>query len=306
MGSPGTTSAPTVIEFIVAALALAAIGGLALIAKLIGALFHGIPLVGGWVDSHVARLAGEAFHGIEGFFLTALQPLQQEFDYVGATVATWITEVEDSLTNSHSATRSLSGSVKSIQSHTATASGASIQAEINELELRIKAQEAAIAAESSRITDLRTYVDTTYNAEVEASITASRLDAEHNAAAGLRAYDASQEATLHAHIRTLETSLHITIPDAEATIPVALAGTMAYVATLTAEAETCYNPMCSDWNAAKGLLRELEGLVTAAVGGGLLIEAVENPIAAGVAIGNQATTLGQNAIDVWHSLGLPT
>src|SRR5208283_3752230 len=111
MGSPESVSAPTVIEFIVAALALAAIGGLALIAKLIGALFHGIPFVGGWIDSHVARLAGEAFHGIEGFFLTALQPLQQEFDYVGATVATWIVEVEDSLTNSHSATRPLSHSV---------------------------------------------------------------------------------------------------------------------------------------------------------------------------------------------------
>lgn len=113
---------------------------------------------------------------------------------------------------------------------------------------------------------------------IHSSISAAVHQAEASSKDNTKGAIASQSTTFH-HTVINHWPHGLPIPAyAEATIPIALAGVVAQVATLAEQAELCTSPMCSDWNLAKDALASL-GLTLGAAGAiSFLVEAITNPV----------------------------
>ena len=155
------------------------------------------------------------------------------------------------------------------------------------------------------VTHLSTYLNGPYRHALVKEINAAQGRAEeHSRAAAVSLIDSETE-IFRRRVIAIEGARGISIPWAHETIPIALAGVMAAVVPLTIEAEKCWNPMCSDWNAAKSLLEGLLAGVTTVGAIEFLADAVQHPESLGATVAGYADQIGNLAVDTFYdTLGL--
>ena len=252
-------------------------------------------------------LIAVAYHSLGNVFATSAEPYARWLivergrvhPFITGTHAAIVTH-EEKINNLHAAVNALTYGHPVAETKKA--------ADTTAAQLRWQVAEAKNAAKAATVAlhSFQSYVHGRYLTLIDQHIGRAQSQAEANAKAAAVTLVESQNEIFRRRLGVLAGEQGVSLPWEADTIPYALAGVISVLYPLVAEAESCYNPMCSDWRAAKSLLSELEGLVGIAVGATLVTEAIEHPITTGITIGREAASIGNNAVDIWKSLGLPT
>lgn len=288
---------------VLAAMALLLIFGAVLLVKFIGAIFHDVPLIGGWLARHITQPVLVWLNDIQHDLLDVLESLLREFERLENALGAWLAGVIGYLFHLNDKTNYLYNQQLDFRDDLKRATGSqtvnhSIAALRSEVEKATQKGNEGVAG----VATIRNDLNGPYHRAIDQRILAAQHNAEVHSRSAFTSVIDSQNDILHRRIQQLEVSLGITIPDAEATIPYALAGVMAYTAVLTAEAESCYNPMCGDWRAAKAALEGALGTLSAAGAISFLVAAIENPSSTAALVAGSADAVGNAAVDNFYEL----
>ena len=232
-----------------------------------------------WVIRASLALPVTLLQGMENLILPALHPMEQFFGNMEKAAATFVEGVVNYVLHLNDKTNQVH---KSVQNAQATANaGYNAKA--------VKKEIASAQALARQAANSATAVSNgLHHFESSLKGVSASVIAQQSAAAEAKAIRRSEAYTTTAvnslndqYHRQLQRTYptHLSIPGyAEATIPIALAGVIAQVATLAEQADLCTSPMCSDWNLAKDALASL-GLTLGAAGAiSFLVEAITNPV----------------------------
>lgn len=249
-----------------------------------------------WVFNAATALPLQLLQGMENLILPALAPLKHFFDNTEKAAATFVTGIVNYVLHLNDKTNQVH---KSVQNAQATAN-AGYNAKAVKKEIA-NAQALARAASNTAIAA----ANQLHHFESNLHGVSLSVIAQQSAAAEAKAIKRSEAYTTTAigslndqYHRQLQRTYptHLSIPGyAEATIPIALAGVVAQVATLAEQADLCTSPMCSDWNLAKDALATL-GLTLGAAGAiSFLVEAITNPVGTAGAVADVGLGIEETA-----------
>ena len=249
-----------------------------------------------WVIQGALAIPTTLLQGMENLILPALSPIKQFFDNTEKAAATFVEGVTNYVLHLNDKVNQVHRSVQNAQ---ATAN-AGYNAKAVKKEIANAQALARQAANSATAT-----ANGLHHFESSLRGVSASVIAQQSAAAEAKAIKRSESYTTTAvnsltdqyHRRLHETyPTHLSIPGyAEATIPIALAGVVAQVATLAEQADLCTSPMCSDWNLAKDALATL-GLTLGAAGAiSFLVEAITNPVGTAGAVADVGLGLEETA-----------
>lgn len=150
-------------------------------------------------------------------------------------------------------------------------------------------------------------MNSSYTARIQQSIAANEHKAVTSANSHTTAVINAQDDILHRRLKEIVPA-HIAIPGwAESTIPIALAGVIAAVLPIADIADTCLNPMCSDYAAATAALSSLLAGLGAVGALEFLVQAITNPESFGSQVAGYADSVGNDAVRALGGiLQLPT
>jgi hypothetical protein len=301
---------PALVELgpvVLAGMALLLLFGIVLVVKLLAAILNGIPVIGGWLAKHLTQPVLNWLNAIQHDLLDVLESAVRLLVRWYLAVESWTNGVWDFLFHLNEKTNVSHNAITGLSKTVNGSSGLrSLRSEVDGAAQKAAAAKVIAHNAQIEIGQLRRYLNGAKTAAIDQRILRAEHDAEVHSAAAFAALRAGDEAVLHRRIRQLEVSLGITIPDAAQTIPIALAGVMAYVAVLEAEAARCWNPMCSDWRLAKNLLEGLLAGFGAAGALEFLANAVQHPETMGKLVAGYADEVGKLSVDTLYGiLGLP-
>ena len=250
-----------------------------------------------WVIRASLALPVTLLQGMENLILPALHPMEQFFGNMEKAAATFVEGVVNYVLHLNDKTNQVH---KSVQNAQATANaGYNAKA--------LKTEVASAQALARQAANSATAVSNgLHHFESSLKGVSASVIAQQSAAAEAKAIRRSEAYTTTAvnsltdqYHRQLQRTYptHLSIPGyAEATIPIALAGVIAQVATLAEQADLCTSPMCSDWNLAKDALASL-GLTLGAAGAiSFLVEAITNPVGTAGAVADIGLGLEETAV----------
>ena len=232
-----------------------------------------------WVIRASLALPVTLLQGMENLILPALHPMEQFFGNMEKAAATFVEGVvnyvlhlNDKTNANHRAASYAGAAAKTAQKDY----GCLLLHVIGLVSVAPVAKVANTTA--ANLKAFEHHLDAVVLPGIHSSISAAVHQAEASSKDNTKGAIASQSTIFH-HTLINHWPIGLPIPTyAEATIPIALAGIIAQVAALEAEATTCWNPMCSDWNLAKDALASL-GLTLGAAGAiSFLVEAITNPV----------------------------
>lgn len=243
-----------------------------------------------------------ALQAVQPTLTAPIQPVAQHLDYAASATGFWTDQVTEGMVKAAGATQYLKAAVNGA----GVESRPSLQSQVDSLGAVVATDHADQATVNNElraeIVALSDYLNGPYHAAIVARIAQAELDAEvHSREVAIELIQ-DQDHIFQHRAAALADARGLTIPWAADTIPIALAGIAAAVVPIEAEMLRCVNPMCSDWNAAKGLL---EGLV-AGIGtvGAIefLVGAITHPESFGKTVAGYADEVGNLAVDSFYGI----
>lgn len=250
-----------------------------------------------WVFNAATALPLQLLQGMENLILPALAPLKHFFDNTEKAAATFVTGIvnyvlhlNDKTNANHRAAGYAGAAAK-----TAQKDYGSLLHHVNGL-VSVAPVAKVANTTAANLKAFEHHLDAVVLPGIHSSISAAVHQAEASSKDNTKGAIASQSTIFH-HTLINHWPIGLPIPTyAETTIPIALAGIIAQVAALEAEATTCWNPMCSDWNLAKDVLATL-GLTLGAAGAiSFLVEAITNPVGTAGAVADIGLGLEETAV----------
>ena len=250
-----------------------------------------------WVFNAATALPLALLQGMENLILPALAPLKHFFDNTEKAAATFVTGIvnyvlhlNDKTNANHRAAGYAGAAAK-----TAQKDYGSLLHHVNGL-VSVAPVAKVANTTAANLKAFEHHLDAVVLPGIHSSISAAVHQAEASSKDNTKGAIASQSTIFH-HTLINHWPIGLPIPTyAETTIPIALAGIIAQVAALEAEATTCWNPMCSDWNLAKDVLATL-GLTLGAAGAiSFLVEAITNPVGTAGAVADIGLGLEETAV----------
>lgn len=291
---------------IVAVLALIILYGLGLVTRMIAALVQDWPWpfdhIVGWVIGYEEKWLSLLEHAILG----ALHPIFMFIEGHSQGIATFIAGLIDYLFHLDDKTNSVHRTAEAAAAAAAAAQKtAGKAASVARVEQIIRPTYLLAHQTAANLANYERYVERRVVPAIDQTILREERKAIARAEAYTTAAIGALDEVYHRRLRELVPAGTAIPGYALDTIPIALAGTIAALLPLVAEAETCWNPMCADWNLAKDVLESaLSGLAAAGVVAALA-EMVTNPAAAAKVVAGAAGDVGGSAEALWESLGIP-
>lgn len=299
----GSTKLGGFVEVIAGLAAFVVIAGYFSSVKLVQAIFHGVPIIGRWIDTNLENTAVAAYHSLGNVFATPAEPYVRSIvvhkdalhPLITGTHAAIVTH-DLQLTNLHGIVNTLTYGhpVPETQKHAAET--------IASVNARIEKQNKEIAAANRQIAAINYRLSHGYLHTIEQKIAAAQSKAEQNASAAATVALHAQDEIYRRKVSQIGSAVGLPTGILESTIPIALALSVGYEGTIAEEVAQCLEPMCNDWNAAKNALEGALGALT--VGGAIsfLVAALTEPAVAGKLVAGEADAIGDLAIDSFYGI----
>lgn len=281
--------------------------------RIIEAVWDHVPIVGGWISSHIG---GE----IEGWFdrhgAVIFGPSFNLYQYQHERRAVAHSLIDANNRAHEAAAKAISEANARIDNlergKVSKADGVTKSYLANALDVLKRDLDAEIRKVETEDTNTRAaldsfvkYVEGAFLRSVKTDIATAEKDAVKSAENYTTAALAQWETEYHDRVRYWEGVHGIDITEGALSIPLALAGVASTVTLLDNLADQCLNPMCTDYSALEKAFTALYGVAEKGAILALLYEMVTDPQGSASKAAAAGNELVGGAETIWSSLGLP-